>query len=82
MHMYAKCDQNISCGSRFMNIFKIANGRTCVTQGSCNIKYFSFRQYLLSPLKYHHECYIKCMSFCQNSNAYLLKEKNSPNLMS
>ena len=27
MHMYAKCDQIISCGSRDMNISLTANGR-------------------------------------------------------
>ena len=44
MHMYAKCDENIPCGSRVMKIFTIGNeltdGRTHMviivqTQGSC-----------------------------------------------
>ena len=28
MHVYAKCDQHISCGSRVMNISLTASGRT------------------------------------------------------
>ena len=53
MHMYAKCDPNIPCGLRVMNISLISNGRmdrhtdgqthiviTVQTQGSFNFSYF------------------------------------------
>ena len=39
MHMYAKCDQNIPCGLRVMNIFTRRTHIVIIVQiqGSCNL---------------------------------------------
>ena len=61
MHMYTKCDQNIPCGSRVMNISLTANRQThfvitVQTQGSCNQRKSVNQRLLVNAINNINSC--------------------------